>query len=416
MNDKILFLFAVFIFSLTVNAQEITETNSDIIYQRALEAYKNEAYPASLKLTKRGLELAPEYHDIRILQIRNLWALEDFSAADSDLDYLMKNVPEYGELKPLVLQRVNRFDDEKEALAYIDRVEKFYPGEIAFQVRRSQIYLGTNRQDEARSLAMDLMSREDLTAGDRYTLETILRQTITDEIGVNYQYIGFSEDYTAGDPWHSISAEYQHNFGRTATIARITYSDRGSRDGILYELEAYPVLNERLYTFVNLGLSNGDLFPDLRGSLSVFYNFAKVFEAELGGRIQNYKADSFYTGILGLTFYHKKFYFNARTFLGPEINEKLIQNYQGNIRYYFSGPENYVFLRIGNGISPDESILSTQTLENPLLEAYYGTLGVNFNVGLHHFFKAGAGILYEDLSNDKKGTQGIGTVGYRYRF
>ena len=160
MNDKILFLFAVFIFSLTVNAQEITETNSDIIYQQALEAYKNEAYPASLKLTKRGLELAPEYHDIRILQIRNLWALEDFSAADSDLDYLMKNVPEYGELKPLVLQRVNRFDDEKEALAFIDRVEKFYPGEIAFQVRRSQIYLGTNRQGEARSLAMDLMSRE----------------------------------------------------------------------------------------------------------------------------------------------------------------------------------------------------------------------------------------------------------------
>ena len=416
MNDKILCLLVFFIFSLTIDAQEITETNSDIIYHNALEAYKNAAYPASLKLTKRGLELAPEYHDIRILQIRNLWALNQFNAADSDLDYLLKEAPEYGELKPLILQRTNRFDKDEEALGFIDHVEKFYPGEIAFQVRKAQFYLNTKRRAEARSLAMDLIRREDLTSGDRYTLETILRQTITDEIGVNYQYIGFSEDYKAGDPWHSISGEYQHNFGRTATIARATYSERGSRDGILYELEAYPVLSKRLYTFVNLGFSNGELFPDLRGSLSVFYNFAKVFEAELGGRFQKYNEERFYTGILGLTFYHQKFYFNARTFLGPEINDQIIQNYQGNIRYYYSGPDNYVFLRIGNGISPDERILSTQALENPLLEAYYGTLGVNFNIGIHHFFQAGAGVLYEDLSNDKKGTQAIGTVGYRYRF
>ena len=41
MNDKILYLLVAFIFTFTLEAQDITETNSDIIYQRSLEAYKN---------------------------------------------------------------------------------------------------------------------------------------------------------------------------------------------------------------------------------------------------------------------------------------------------------------------------------------------------------------------------------------
>src|SRR5690606_27011719 len=363
-----------------------------------------------------ALELAPDYHDIRLLQIRNNLALTNLSSADQDINILLQKVPQYEGLKAVILQRINRFEDESKALAYLDNIDIIYPEDIIFQVKRSQLYLEANQPKEAKKLATLLIKKNNLEPGHRYLLQNILRQTVTDEIGVNYSYIGSSKEYVDNAPWHSISGEYQHNFGRTSTLARATYSNRGTREGVLYEVEAYPVLSKKLYTFVNLGISSGELFPDLRGSLSVFYNFARIFEAEIGGRVQKYNDDSFYTGILGLTVYHNKFFFNARTFLGPEINNKLVQNYQGNIRYYFSGVDNYVFLRAGNGISPDERILSTQVLENPLLEAYYGTLGVNFSVGVHHHFQVSAGLLYEDLSNDGKGTQGIGSVGYRYRF
>lgn len=413
---KIIFIPILLLFFLNSYAQQITETNTDLILQQAHLAFQGSDHSKSLLLTTRGLELAPDYHDIRLLQIRNYLAIENFPAADKDLDYLLQNAPQYDGVKSMVLQRINRFEEKDKALNYLKLVEEIYPGDIQLQVRKSQLYVVIKQPAEARLLARQLIIREGLTPADRYALNVILRQTMRDEIGVNYQYIGFSKDYNNSDPWHSISGEYQHNFGRTAAIARITYSDRGNRNGILYELEAYPVLNEKLYTFINIGLSNGELFPDLRGSLSVFYNFAKVFETELGGRVQKYQEESFYTGILGLTLYHQNFYFNARTFLGPEINGELVQNYQGNIRYYFRGPENYVFLRIGNGISPDERILSTQTLENPLLEAYYGTLGVNFSAGMHHHFQVATGLLYEDLSNAGKGRQAIGSVGYRYRF
>jgi len=413
---KIYLLPFLFLFTFNLSSQEITETNTDLIFKLANEAYQNSDFQRSLELTLRGLDLAPDYHDIRLLQIRNYWAIGNFSAADKDLYFLLENAPNYEGLNDLVLQRINRFDDKHQALDFINRVEKIYPGEMSLQVKKAQIYSEMKQPKEARTLAMDLLRREDLTSGDRYLLATILRETITNEIGINYQYIGFSDDYTVSDPWHSVSGEFQHNFGRTATLARATYSERGSSNGTLYELEAYPVLTKKLYTFINVGFSNGELFPDMRGSLSVFYNFARIFEGEIGGRVQKYNEDSFYTGILGLTLYHQKFYFNARTFLGPVVNDQMVQNYQGNVRYYYSDPDNYIFLRIGNGISPDERILSTQTLDNPLLEAYYGTLGINFSMGIHHFVQAGAGVLIEDITGDTKGIQSIGSIGYRYRF
>lgn len=413
---KLYFLPLLFLFVFNLSAQEISETNTDLILVQANEAFQASDYKRSLQLTARGLELAPDYHDIRILQARNHMALNNLNAADGDLDLLIEKVPQYEGLRALLLQRINRFDDKSNALAYIDRLDKVYPGDIVFEVKRSQLLLDIGQYRKSRILATELIKKNDLEPGHTYLLHTILRQTVTDEVGVNYQYIGFSDEYTNNDPWHSISGEYQHNFGRTATLARITYSDRGFRDGMIYELEAYPVFNQKFYSFVNLGFSNGEMFPDFRGSLSVFYNFAKSFEGELGGRVQKYQDDSFYTGILGLTFYHGKFYFNARTFLGPETNGHLVQNYQGNVRYYLSGPENYLYLRIGNGISPDERILSTQVLENPLLEVYYGTLGVNFSIGINHLFQVGAGFLSEDLPANNTGTQIIGSVGYRYRF
>ncbi len=416
MNDKILYLLVAFIFTFTLEAQDITETNSDIIYQRALEAYKNEAYPASLKLTKRGLELAPEYHDIRILQIRNLWALGEFDAADSDLNYLLKEAPEYVDVKPLAYQRINQFENNSEVFNYIDKLSKIYPEDTGLKIRQAQALLKDKQRKEARALAMKLIGVKGISGADRYTLQTLLNRTVSDEIGLNYQYINFSEEYSRNDSWNSISAEYQHNFNRTAVIGRVNYVDRSYQQGTLYELEAYPVFSDRLYAFTNIGVSDGTMFPDVRTSASVFYNFAKVFEAEAGGRMLFFNDNAYFTGIVGLTAYQGKFYLNARTFIGPERKGNLVQNYQANVRYYFKNADNYLFLRLGNGISPDERTIFTQVQENPALEAYYGNFGINKTLGIHHIFQLGAGYLFEDITPENQGNQFIGTLGYRYRF
>ncbi|MDT0643733.1 YaiO family outer membrane beta-barrel protein [Zunongwangia sp. F363] len=402
--------------SLAGYSQHITETNTDSLYLKALDAYKNGQYQSSLDLTRRGLDLAPEYHDIRILEIRNYWALNNYAEADKNLEYLLKEAPEYIDTKPLALQRIGRFQDNQKAFQYLSRLDSLYPGDTSLKIQQAKLLLKMNRRKEAREIALKTIEASGISGANRYVLQTILNRTVSNEIGINYQFINFSKDYSRDKPWHTVSGEFQHNFNRTAVIGRVNYTDRAYDQGTLYELEAYPVFNDRMYAFTNIGFSDGTLFPDFRASASLFYNFAKIFEGEVGGRLLAFNDTNYLTGILGLTAYQGSFYLNIRIFLGPERMNKLVQNYQFNVRYYMRNADNYLFARLGSGISPDERAIFTQVQENPGLEAYYFNLGINKSIGIHHIFQLGGGYLFEDINAQAKGNQLVGFASYRYRF
>lgn len=416
MNFRLKLLLLILLFPAGLFAQEISETNTDTLYYHALDAYKAENYNDALRLSSRGLELAPEYHDIRILRVRTNWALNNLQTADEDLDLLLKNVPKYVDVKPLAEQRVKKFPAAPEALVFLNRILTVYPEDTGLKVQKALLLLQDGQRKEARELALELVSKNDISGGQRYSLQNVLNRTISDEMGINYQYINFSEAYSRSDSWNLLSLEYQHNFDRTAVIGRINYTNRGYDEGKLYELEVYPVFSDRFYGFVNAGFSNDMIFPDFRGSASLYYNFASNFEAEVGSRMLFYNNSSYFSGIIGLTAYSGKFYLNLRSFLGPKRMEQLVQNYQFNLRFYLKNADNYLFLRLGSGISPDETSLYSRVQTDPTLDAYYGNLGINKSFGVHHIFNLGAGFLYEDITSAREGTQFVGFAGYRYRF
>lgn len=415
MNRYLLLLLLVLFSASFTHSQTIPETNTDKLYELAIQEYRKGNFKPSLAYTRRGLKLAPEYHDIRILKIRNLWALNGFSEADEDLYYLVTNAPDYIDVPPLVQQRVNRFQNPDKALDFLKRMISIYPKDISLMVKKAEFLLKSEKEAEARDLAKQLIVKN-ISGAERYLLQNILNRTVKNSIGMNYQYIGFSDAYSRKKPWNTLSLEYQRNIGATAVIGRTTFSDRRYDEGVLYEIEAYPVFSDRFYAFANIGFSDSSIFPDFRSSLSVYYNFAKIFEAEVGSRLQAYGSNNYFTAIAGLTAYSGKFFFNSRIFLGPERNDQLIQNYQFNARYYLKNAENYLFLRVGSGISPDETSLSTLLLENPTLDAWYGNLGINKTIGVHHIVRIGAGLLHEDITAQRSGTQFTGNLGYFYNF
>lgn len=402
-------------FCISSFSQEIKKINTDSIYFKALSLYKNKEYRVSLNYTDRGLELAPEYHDIRILRIRNYWALEKIDKAGDDLRFLLKEAKDYPSVKELAIRQANYLREPATALAYINNLERFYEPDDKLKVLKASLFLKNGERKEAREIALSLFN-QDIGNDLRYTLQNILNRTVSNEIGLNYQYINFSEDYSRNSPWNTVSGEFLHYFKRTALIGRVTYTDRSYDQSYLYEIESYPVFSEKVYGFLNAGISDGSLFPDFRGSASVFINFLKILELEAGGRLLHFSEQDYFTGILGLTAYQGRFYLNARSFLGPERLNQLIQNYQFNIRYYFSDTDNYLFGRLGSGISPDERTIFTQVQNNPGLEAYYFTAGINKTLGTNHIFQLTGGYLVEDLSNGNKGNQFIGNIGYRFRF
>lgn len=412
MSKKLLLFFALIFSSFIGHTQEI---NTDKLYLQALQEYRSGNFSEALELTTQGLEVAPGYHDIRILQVRSLFALKRFKEAEVDIDLLLSKAPDYEGVEVIAIQRLNQLEDS-EALSYVEKLLYIYGSEPELQIKKARVLLNLGEYNLARVLATAIYEDATLDDGQRYALQQLINQTVKNAVQITGQYISFSEDYPRNDPWYVLSAEYQHNFSNLALIGRATYSDRFYNSGSLYEIEAYPIFSERMYAFANLGISEGKIFPDYRASASFFYNFATSFEAEAGFRSLYYNDNSYFTAIAGLTAYTGKFYLNTRAFVGPERHEQLVQNYQFNIRYYLSTPENFLFGRIGSGISPDEPTLYTRTQENPSLNAWYVSAGINKTLGLHHVVLLSGGLLSEDLPKESKGSQFTANLGYRYKF
>lgn len=391
------------------------EIDTDSLYTKALQEYRSSNFRTSLDLTTVALSEAPDYHDIRVLRVRNKYALQLFEESQEDLEYLLQSAPHYEGVKNLAVRRFHQMKPAH-ALPFVNRLLEIYGPDVDLQIVKAQILLRSNRPEEARVLATEIFATSSLNDGQRYALHQIMNLTVRNALQLTGQYISFSDDYPRDEPWYALSAEFQHNFSRMALIGRATFSDRSYSSGSLYEIEAYPVISEKFYGFVNLGISEGNIFPHFRGSASIFYNFAPSFEAEAGIRTMIYGGNNDLSGIAGLTTYTGRFYLNVRAFIGPERLEKLVQNYQFNVRYYLSTPENYIFGRLGSGISPDEPTLYTRTLEDPTLEAVYFSLGVNKTLGINHVISLSGGLLQEELTQEKKGRQFTSSLGYRYKF
>lgn len=410
---KKIWLLFLFCLSTICNAQHIVEENPDILLKEGISLYQSQKFSESLAYANKGLVLAPDYHDIRILRIRVLQNLKRLEDAMIDLQYLLRYAPKYYATKSLTLKQL-RLMGYKRAFPYLKDILVIYPDDMEIKLLKTQFLFEKGSLEASRDLAQELIKNEDLKGGQRYQLNTILRATVRDEFGMNYQYFKFGEKYNRED-WQNYIFEYQHNFNKTTLLGRVTHSDRGFDRGQLYELDIYPVITEKLYLFGSLGISSGDLFPDVKASTSVFYGFVEGFEGEAGAKLLNINGTSYFTGILGLTNYIGKFYLNLRAAIGPKRLDRTIQNYQFNARYYYSGNDTYVFLRLSRGISPDESPLFVQVQENPRLDAYFAGGGINFLLGSHHIVRLDTGLLFEDIDTDTSGTQWILNVGYRFR-
>ena len=131
------------------------EVDVDKLYREALHEYRVGNYSKSFELTSTGLNLAPDYHDVRVLQVRNKYALQQFEQSDVDLKYLLSEAPQYEGVKLLSIQRLYQLTP-LEALEFVDYLLEIYPGDTELEIARAQFLLLLERPEEARKIALEL--------------------------------------------------------------------------------------------------------------------------------------------------------------------------------------------------------------------------------------------------------------------
>lgn len=249
-----------------------------------------------------------------------------------------------------------------------------------------------------------------------YDYHFLLKRTAKNTISVQHELNSFLDEYATQKSWNTTALSYKRQFGKHTVIGRMNYSDRFTDNAFLYEIEAYPVLSKRFYAWINVSFSTAESFYQKIGSVfTLYYNVGNGFEIEGGYKYLEFQNNSFSVASIGVSKYYKNFLFNIRSNLGPEVEDKLFQNYQLNTRYYLKNGEDYVFVRLGTGISPDDTNRFTIVNQRTDLKAFYGTLGVqkwfkNFQI------EASTGVLTEELPNNDSGNQLLANIGLAYRF
>lgn len=397
--------------SLCVLAQ-INTVDVDSIYNNANKLYQSKQYVQALEQAEIGLGLSPNYLDFRILKVNSHHKLQDAKSADSDLRTLLSN-DTTNLLKPQIGNHISLIDNVEGLKAF----ESFLDTKQFSSNFDLKFALAYMRLDDAANTSRLVKSIDsgNLDKDEDYEYKQLLKLLNSNKISLSLEVNTFSGDYPNKKSWQIYGLGYSKRFKNLTTSLLVSNHNRFENEGFLYEVEAYPIFSKSLYAYVNFNVSDADFLHDYGISTSVFYNVKSFAEVEVGVVYLKFDDFNVTSPVIGITKYVSDYYINGRVFLGFNSNKETFQNYQINVRRYLANPEDYIFIRIGTGVAPDDNNRFSQVVNNPDLISKY------VNVGLNKWFNnfnlnTSVGYLSQDLTNNLNGNQFIISAQLGYRF
>lgn len=164
-------------------------------------------------------------------------------------------------------------------------------------------------------------------------------------------------------PWHLAYLDYSHRFPFMTFIGRFNFANRSfggaPRNGVQFELDAWPKITEGVYGYLNLGYSPSAIFPLIRAGAEPYFKLPWSMETSLGIRYLRFVSSTtdsvsnvfIFTGHLGK--YYKDYWFSIRPFVtfkpaGVSLSGIFLA------RRYFKDADNYLGVMLGYGSSPEE--------------------------------------------------------------
>lgn len=318
---------------------------------------------------------------------------EDASLAYADVEYWTSN--------------------NKHALQIINDGLVYHPQSSELLLRKAKVLNALREYKDATKLVNDILQK-DKANEDARVLSSILKdKSALNKIGVSYDYVYFDKQFA--DPWHLVSLDYTRQTKVAAITGRINYANRFGKNGLQYEAEAYPHISKTFYAYTEVGYSdNSSVFPQWRGSFSLYSTLPKAFEFELGWRYLYFSsATNIFTGTLSK--YFKNYFFGVRTFLTPS-NNNLSESYNVFVRYYFGGADDFIGLTAGTGISPDERSFEQQLNTYYKLQTYRTSIEFKHAVKTFNIISVNASLINQEYLPKTKGNQVQVGIRYERRF
>ena len=347
LRTNILIIFLIF--SSRLFAQD-NISSDELFHQAHSAAFDQKNYPLAIYLGRKALGKSPNYSDIRIFIGRVYTWSHKLDSARTEFEEVLQREPDNEDATMAYSDLEYWNDNPAKSLSICDSGLKYHPQSKELLLKKTKSLIALKRFQEANQVVGSLLKEYPKDNTIRALASNIKEQASKNKVGVNYDYVYFDNQFK--DPWHLASISYARSTTIGSVIGRFNYANRFATNAVQFEADAYPRISKTFYSYINAGISNkSGVFPQYRAGFSLYANLPKSFEAEAGFRYLYFGSPTWmYTVSVGK--YFKNYWFNFRTYLTPS-NSNISQSYSFTTRYYFGGADDYLFLSLGTGISPD---------------------------------------------------------------
>ena len=268
-------------------------------------------------------------------------------------------------------------DNYDMAIEYCDRALQKEPASEAFTVKKARILHSNEKYGEAVSLLETFVQKYPGQAEALNKLQEYRPDAMKNKIRLSYTLDEFDKNFNR-DPWQTTSLSYGRKTKLGTVIARVNYAKRFGNTAFQYEMDAYPKISENNYGYLNYGFSQNSVFPKNRLGVEWYHNFPKSFEGSIGMRELFFNSSNvdIYTATLGK--YTGNYWISLRSYVTPGTTGTSVSGAL-QVRRYFSDPENYIGLRLGYGVSPDDNRNLTDPNSNSRLTLKTRSLRIEYN-------------------------------------
>jgi YaiO family outer membrane protein len=356
--------------------------NPDTSFETARKLAFNDQRKQAQDTLLNILTKYPNYSDIRTFLATTYSWDGDYKKARKEFAFVIQNDVKSKENWVAAIKNESWSNSYYDAIKMADNALKIFPEDAEILLLKASALENTNKQLEALNIVESILDNDpnDTKATD---YKASLNQTLrTNTVGIRSSVDVYSEVF---DPmqFHTLKLSRLTKYG--SIIAKVNFNRRFNENGTQFEVDLYPRIMKGLYAYMNFGVADSFLFPDIRYGAELYKSLPHSLELSLGFRSLKYSTTTnIYTGSLG--WYTGNNYWSLRPYLTPG-DGGLSTSGTINYRRYRSNADNYWSTTFSMGFSPEIYQFKVENNENTIIDlqsqrfnlGYYFTTNKNRN-------------------------------------
>ncbi|MEP1487625.1 MAG: YaiO family outer membrane beta-barrel protein [Algibacter sp.] len=372
---KHIFILLFLVGSNVFSQQAVFKGDPDDAFKTARELAFNSQRKQAQDTLRLILTKYPTYNGVRAFLASTYSWDGKYKEAKKEFETVLNNDPDRLETWQAAIKNELYAEAPFSALKMADKALSYFPNNSDILYLKATAYQNSNKREDAlKTIEGILKANPEHEKAIAYKA-SLINELSHNIIGVRASIDVYSRSFNPMQ-YHLVKYVRQTKYG--SIHAKLNLSRRFQSNGAQVEVDLYPRITEGLYAYLNFGVSNSFLYPDIRYGAELYKSLPKGFEASLGFRALQYdETTNIYTGSVG--WYTGNNYWSLRSYVTPGDSGSSMSGTL-NFRKYRSNADNYFSIETGMGFSPELYRFEFEGNENSIINLQ----SQKFNLG--YFF------------------------------